>query len=229
MTEHPILFTRPMVRVILDGQKTQTRRVIQFPLNLVHSSYENQERLLGDWPLSDILTFANGILEFEFQTDVDDSMFGTVKCPYGSPGDLLWVRETVRAEETCDGLDVVRYISDDSFRPIDNTSEAASDWLNLYSYRSGRGLVVPSIHMPRWASRLTLRVTYVRVERVQDISVEDAFAEGALCADIDYVGDMTFDMSKIAFGLLWDSINAKRGYSWNSNPWVWAVSFERVE
>ena len=111
-------------------------------------------------------------------------------CPHGAIGDRLWVRET--------------WASDDSttayYRADGETYNAGLPWR-------------PSIFMPRWASRLTLEITDVRVERVQDISRKDAKDEGVL----------------LNFHLLWDAINAERGYSWDSNPWVWAISFQRVQ
>lgn len=203
--ERPILFSAPMVRAILECRKTQTRRVIK-PV---------QPRDDGMWPAG--------------RDPVPD-------CLYGHPGDRLWVREACRAEEltaeaaiidefvNCDdepieGLDGVRYLADNHFEPIENTSEAADAWGELNAYRGKRGATVPPIHMPRWASRITLEITDVRVQRVQDISEADALAEGCRSAI----------KHSAAFADIWDSINAKRGFGWNANPWVWALTFKRVE
>jgi len=208
MREGPILFQGDMVSAILKDQKSMTRRVIKPQPVLSPNAGFGQYHHGQMWMYG---TYSNGVPNVR--------NFVASRSPYGQPGDLRWVRESVRAEESREGLDGVRYLADDAFRPIDDTEEAASKWLDLYSYRGGTGLVVPTIHMSRWASRITLRVTDVRVERVQDISVEDAFAEGSLWADIDHVGDMTFDMSKIAFELLWNSINAKPKRS-SHNPYT---------
>jgi hypothetical protein len=154
MKERPILFSGPMVRAVLSGAKTQTRRVHQPP-----------------WAAPDSLEEA------------------LLQCRHGQPGDLLWVRETFAADRTS------WYYRADGEIP-------GLTW-------------TPSIFMPRAASRLTLRLTEVRVERVQDISQADAVAEGT--------------QGKASFALLWDALNAKRGYGWASNPWVWVLSFEVVQ
>lgn len=205
MKEHPILFSAPMVHAILEGRKTMTRRVVDM-------------RRHG-WPLRE------GVTPEEHAADIAAVIS---LCPYGQPSDRLWVRETwdFRSWER----DTVRIsygaggLQEDRVPP--------SRWNpTVYNYERWR----PSIHMPRWASRLSLEVTAVRVERLQDISEEDARAEGA---------DKGFEMDvaefvtgkpiknetyRTGFRLLWDSINAKRGYGWGSNPWVWVVEFKKVE
>lgn len=131
------------------------------------------------------------------------SLKAPMRCPHGAPGDRLWVKEawTRWCSDKCDRPGHVAFRADAS-REVD----AATRWTS-------------PLLMPRWASRLTLEVTAVRVERVQDISEADAVAEGvpdSPCAVIEY-------------GRAWDAINAKRGFPWSSNPWVWAVTFKRVE
>lgn len=214
MTEKPILFSASMVQAILAGRKTQTRRVVkpqpewQERQGLVVPgwSWEHGGVKLNGWP--DRKRFAGELVD---------------KCPYGKPGDILWVRETWRPEELKEsgpdgpeGLDGTRYKADGAFRSIENSREA-SDLFGEARYKflkSGHEWR-PSIFMPRWASRLTLRVTGVRVERVKDISEADARAEG-----------VTAWVFVPEFKKLWDAINAKLGYSWESNPWVWVVEFE---
>jgi hypothetical protein len=147
-----------------------------------------------------------------------------VRSPYGAPGDRLWVRETCRAEELRDGLDGVRYPADKAFVAIPGS--AADCWIDLNAYRGQKGAVVPAIHMPRWASRITLEVTGVRVERLQEISQDDAEAEG-----IDFLrgvpdADETLDARGL-FHCLWDGINGDG--AWAANPWVWVVEFRRVQ
>lgn len=182
MRERPILFSGPMVRAILDGTKTQTRRVAMHTVCGVRVA-----RLAYD-PAPDVCA-----------------------CPYGVPGDRLWVRETFAPFSTGGAV----YRAD---KP--RFSPGAHEVVG--------GSWHPSIHMPRWASRLSLEVTGVRVERLQDISEADAIAEG--CHDSD--GAPTQELSgtaRGAFALLWDDLNADRGYGWDANPWVWVVEFRKVE
>lgn len=150
-----------------------------------------------------------------------------IVCPYGQPGDRLWVRETWNAWGIYD------HVAPKDL-PHDTGIAYAADMSDPHGEACGK--LRPSIHMPRWASRITLEVTSVRVERVQDISIDDAREEG-----VSYVaaGDYDFDIYKpngefdrhpyiMNFHRLWDSINAKRGYFWDANPWVWVVEFKRV-
>jgi len=186
-----------MVKAILEGRKTQTRRVIK------------------PQPVSD---FAAGM------------NIGKIfaSCPYGQIRSRLWVRETWRTEELDqDGLDGIRYQADNGFQAIENTVAASDAWIET-DFR-GLGKWRPSIHMPRWASRITLEITGVRVERLVDITLDDAKAEG--------IGAFTFARGAIAdnppdprwkFIELWNSINQKRGYGWDTNCWVWVLSFKRM-
>ena len=137
------------------------------------------------------------------------------KCPFGKVGDRLWVRETWKTDHIWDDVkpslipsdQSVFYTADDSFSGI-----VAFDW----------GKTRPNIFMPRWACRLVLEITDVRVERLQDISEEDAFAEGIFNAGVGACPE--FDLTK-QFQELWNSIYN----NWNSNPWVWVVEFKVVE
>lgn len=217
MAEKPILFNSDMVRAILAGEKT--RRVIT-----PHP---------GQWQGAD---YVDGVWYAE--DAYGDSH--PIACPYGKPGDLLWVRETWRvgAWHVDDGMKV-EYRADDRLSGWlwleeeqyerlwqDSTDDAIKAGLeadeegNFY-WVEGQTPTRwrPSIFMPRWASRITLRITKVRVQRLQAISEDDAAAEGIPRHSGPYILD---------FARLWDSINAKRGYSWNSNPWVWVIEFEKV-
>lgn len=230
MRERPILFSGPMVRAILEGRKTQTRRVVRPPPGPPGPSHAFRHPSEGWW------TFG-------------DNSGRTWRCPYGVPGDRLWVRETWRPTiahshgmNSCDCDDLaVRYHADgaERFWPGEH-KDIPTEWCLPEAARRG---FVPSIHMPRWASRLTLEVTGVRVERLQDISEEDARAEGItsvpfrpddgfpVCEGFMVGKDdgktPLFAKARDAFFSLWTSINGEE--SLNANPWVWAVEFRRVE
>lgn len=223
--ERPILFNGPMVRAILDGRKTQTRRLVK------------PQPFVRPWQA------ANG--------EVDDAVFwrfgeeredwpSAATCPYGAPGDRLWVREAWKSST---------YSCDDEPTSDDHEcSEHCEQTLVYYAATPRVGLRAkpdgarmrylddstplsewyergwrPSIHMPRWASRITLEVTDVRVERLRIISDADARAEGVdghePCGDF---GQAVSDFRK-----LWDSINGERA-PWSTNPWVWVVGFRRL-
>lgn len=200
----PIIMATESVRAILDGRKTQTRRVVKLP----DQSWEpcNRPASWGDQKDDPI---------WSFYTMVDPvGTAGTgIRCPYGVPGDLLWVRETFYDSESAGGN-----------RP-------------RFCYRADRGELGlgecwrSPLFMPRLAARLWLLVVKVRVERVQTINGFDACLEGYPGLN-DTASIMHHGEGKKArrwFRVHWDSLNAKRGYSWDSNPWVWVVTFERAE
>jgi len=214
MKERPILFSAPMVRAILAGNKTQTRRVIKpQPKGTRTDAYPDRYNNGPHWAfwLPD-----NRMTEEQ-----------TWKCPYGEPGDRLWVRETWKTEERKeDCVDGIRLRADNAFVPIENTTEAADAWVQV-NKRDGKWR--PSIFIPRWASRIILGVTNVRVERLQEITEEDAKAEGVeavSCADVPRQAAWS---NRQDFSRIWDSINAKRGFGWDTNPWVWVVGFRKCE
>lgn len=232
MKEHPILFGGPMVRAILDGRKTQTRRVLKDAPPRTTQWLNGLERdAYRWWP-------ANG----------SDYTGDSVMCPYGAPGDRLWVRETwCYAGWTDDGLPWIRYAADGACilceRVTPEWAERVGDhWADLSSAENVAvdGLAAdrkwrPSIFLPRWASRLTLAVTAVRVERLQAISEVDAQAEGVDryagacdhprfgCDEIDCLGQT----HRASFAALWDAINVDRA-AWARNPWVWVIEFKRI-
>ncbi|PBP46352.1 hypothetical protein [Pseudomonas syringae] len=207
--ERPILFSAPMVRAILSGQKTVTRRVTKV-----------QPR--SD---ADIGSYGKG-QPFIRNPDVTKP---NPECPYGRPGDRLWVRETWY----CDHFEVMRgpYLKPDDL----DIGEALNDGTLVYAadglapYEQEQPTWKPSIHMPRWASRILLEITAVRVERLQEISRSDIRAEGLECPPelaSDDVSPNYRDWYPAAWRELWESINGPD--SWNSNPWVWVVEFKRV-
>lgn len=200
MNEKPILFSGEMVRAILEGRKTQTRRVVK-PKGVSND--------VAQW----LHSMAKGV---------------DMPCPYGQPGDQLWVRETWKCEELDSGLDGVRYRADDDFRAIENTQEASDAWCD--AQRDG-GKWRPSIFMPRWASRINLDIVNVRVERVQNISSLDAKAEGVSGVwknppeNEKYYRRVLLNPYVANYSVLWDEINGPRGFGWDVNPWVWVVEF----
>ena len=204
--EHPILFSTPMVKAILAGKKTVTRRVAKPPFDLL---------------------FAGGAKPSDLS-----------RAPYGEPGDRLWVRETWRTDERATNtVWGIRFRADDAFVEIEKSPEAADRWIEAHG--SGKHGVDwrPSIFMRPWMCRIRLEITDVRVERIQSITDEQACAEGTPC----WVCGRTIDglsendcacfhsrAARDSFEVLWDSINGKRA-PWKGNPWVWAVSFKRIE
>jgi len=202
MKERPIPFSGEMVRAILEGRKTQTRRVVK-------------PQPAG----AAMMRFLSGKEAEVVWRDYGGQAW---RCPYGVPGDRLWVREGfgvcigqdvqhaagIPRKENCGGI---VYRAGPSLR-------CRCGRLNCTDYWR------PSIHMPRWASRITLEVVGVRVERVQDITDDDAVAEGIDAEENKYDGHK---IPRVNFSGLWDSINEKRGYGWEVNPWVWIVEFKR--
>lgn len=178
--DRPILFSAPMVRAILAGTKTQTRRVAK------------PQRKTGLGDLDALAQHQYGL------------------CPYGKPGDRLWVRETFRGP-----------LDDGSFG-YRATHDGPFTW-HSYTWK-------PSIHMPRAASRITLEITDVRVERLQDISEEDAIAEGIELLNGRYTFNGGLHESRTAvesYQALWEQLNGSE--SWWANPFVWVISFRRIE
>ena len=215
MKERPIIFKGEMVRAILDGRKTQTRRVIKpQPVCDLDGAYFDAYNDGPQW---------NWWLPDGRMCKGHD----IVRCPFGAPGDLLWVRECwtifeppLEYEGGCNIEESLKGINNDYLKRCEVAYRADGEQDGPVRWR-------PSIHMPRWASRITLEVKDVRVERVQDISAKDAKKEG----DKERSGHPEFyafgpECHRRWFSHLWNSINAKRGYSWESNPWVWVVEFE---
>jgi hypothetical protein len=210
--ERPILFSGPMIRALLNNEKTQTRRVIKGVFQ------SDGMDCIKDWD--------------EGPSDLAIAPRNWEMCPYGQPGDRLWVRETFCVLDK-DGwwepgqprdklYNVTGYPRRNAIAykcECDGESDRIRQELG-YKWK-------PSIFMPRWASRLTLELTDVRVQRVQEITANDAVEEGCC-----YLGEDDVKRNRRsvdAFRDLWDSINAKRGYSWESNPHVWALTFRKVK
>lgn len=214
MKERPILFSGPMVRAILDGRKTQTRRVIKPQPERSHWERDEKHELL----VNTLYSSAGYCVRFQHilkGINREDPQWRT--SPYGAPGDRLWVRETFALHHSFP--DEVFYRADKEI--------SGQKW-------------TPSIFMPRWASRITLRITDIRVERLQDISdrgpQNDCTDEGVFFSGMElpayeeWSGRGFHSCEKCMFRDLWDAINSKRpGCSWDDNPWVWVVEFEKIE
>jgi hypothetical protein len=242
--ERPILFSGAMVRALLNGSKTQTRRVVMLPHN----------NPLGQWEPTVIGGEHGGRTKDGHTVPLQGAIWHTrtgdsLICPHGQPGDGLYVRETAKCgyrseqppsnkgrigvdfragggldrEYTCDRRDDYPWFPSKS-----HNADGAIHW-------------APAIHMPRWASRITLEITGVRVDRLQNISYDDALAEGmsdyaaSLPNDAHPSGEtpeqcaLRLEWPQRQYRGLWDELNAARGYGWDINPWVWVVEFKRIK
>lgn len=210
-----IIFNGEMVRAILDGRKTQTRRVVKPPLHCRSTGCELTPGELSDREVNSVDTL----------------------CPYGGPGDRLWVRETF-----------ARFEQITVYRADCLNGNGVEDADSMRCRLDYKVKWRPSIFMPKWASRITLEIVSVRVERVQDITDDDAKAEGIegrfhpddphLWTWKDYTTSAWAPQPRFHYGSsvtpvstyegLWDSINAKRGFGWATNPWIWRIEFKRI-
>lgn len=235
--ERGILMSAPMVRATLDDRKTQTRRVVlpqpTSPAVLDDVSARMKADLGSE--LEDRRPYCVWMTD-KPRDDGGGFVEHGVRCPYGAIGDRLWVRETAWYDrEVIPVLGFMRcfFEGGNVRRQGDATTSQAPGHPNSHVaevFALNTSLVRrPSIHMPRWASRITLEITNVRVERVQQITEPDAEAEGVrafAAAHLSRPNDLT---AVEQFAYLWDSLNESRGYSWKSNPWVWALTFRRIE
>jgi len=201
--ERPILFSGPMVRAILAGRKTMTRRVVKPQPDVIHEQIRPEFSFGDNRPL-----YAES--------------FAKSYCKFGKPGDRLWVRET--------------------FSEIPNQKPSGyftdPKWINRkYWYAADNdkpmwgGKWKSSRYMPRVASRILLEITFIRVERLQEISEADAMAEGFVAGDGHPENGFHTESpypAVAAFRSLWELLNAERGFGWDQNPWVWVISFRKV-
>ena len=198
MKERPIIFSTEMVRAILEGRKTQTRRVITSKRKLFNNAP-------NEWVISHI-EMGN---EWEFK-DIKTLADYHILCPYGQVGDRLWVKETF---QTLGSKKNTVYRA---------TGGAELTWnINGTTHRETLKKWRSPLFMPRWASRITLEITGLRVERLQDISSPDIHAEG-----LPIIANSATPL--LWYREIWDKLNAKRGYAWKSNPWVWVIEFKRL-
>lgn len=228
MAEKPILFSGPMVRAILDGRKTQTRRVVKHELTTFR---------LDGWEMN-----PETDLWHPYRNYVSGKCAGIggrgIKCPYGKPGDVLWVRETWAEVGTCDPGLIVYRASYPECVPAGYENVPADIRDAGYRWK-------PSIHMPKSACRLRLTIKDIRVERLQEITGQDALNEGVqvpfcgcdVCATTGAMCPADQSACILEFQSLWDSINGNKKdkdgndlhHAWDDNPWVWVVEFAAQE
>jgi len=208
MKERPILFNAENVQAILDGRKTMTRRVMK-----------PQPNDYGLIPFTETMAirWKGNLVKLR-----DMPQF----CPYSQVGDRLWCKEAYN-------LNVLAGVGDKEQFILNYRAGGTSSWFKINEvnpkppFRFQKW--TPSIFMPRWASRLTLEITGLRAERLQDITEDDAKAEGVTPHRIDWDDNISPNVTidyREGFIKLWNSINAKRGYSWEKNPWVWVIEFK---
>lgn len=214
MKERPMIFNAEMVRAILDGRKTQTRRIMK-------KQPEPSKAREGDFyfpcdKMQSMVHVSDFIPGNSMIPDAHD--FFSKCCPFGEVGDRIWVRETW-----------ARYNIDQDSHDMAYRATTPEDWPEEGRWR-------PSIHMPRWASRITLEITGVGVQRLHSISPNDASREGLIklpatgryCLNQgdQYFGGASHDAREV-FSWLWESIYGAE--SWQANPWVWVIEFKRIE
>lgn len=212
----PILFRAPMIKAILEGRKTQTRRVVKLADDNP-AIEENRDR--WELPVYEDDRAAGYVMDFSKTFP----LWQYLLCPYGKLGNLLWVRETWQAQNQ----------NGQWWHEIKGYDRALYNWAwtnpVLPALKDTPPRWLPAIHMPQNACRITLPLKGIRVERVQEITEADAIAEG-----IEDLGqgvgrlDHKYGMTRGLFAGLWNDINLKRGYGWETNPLVWVLEFERV-
>lgn len=223
MKERGMIFNGEMVRAILDGRKTQTRRVMKVQPKPSKSRpgdfWFSSKKLESMVHVSDLAPGNSPIADYHL-------FIQEHCCPFGAVGDRIWVREAWQA--IYDSVDEFGHVEERTYAPS-IPKENDNYWHIVYAEyfgnesREDRGFPWrPAIHMPRWASRILLEITDVRVERLKSISDGDAIREGCSTADMKS-GDCVADV----FARLWASIYGSD--SWNANPWVWVIEFKRVE
>lgn len=244
MKEKPIIFSADMVKTILDGKKTMTRHLVKFK----------------DFTTDGITPLHIELVEGRYClfNERNGWLIGYPKCPYGKIGDRLWVREayTVTGWNHDDGSVYIKYLADGREQYFDNETdemECAIDSLVNSVCKELDKRKVPMLNdeaydcsldenkprnrspmsMPRFASRILLEITEIRIERLQDISEQDCEKEGfrflpatRICFQPN--NNNGSNNYKSIFGKYWDTLNTKKGYQWASNPWVWVIEFKKV-
>lgn len=237
MTERGMIFNAEMVRAILDGRKTQTRREVKLKLDIARLA------TTYDWATSLAANHYQGLTEEQIQQKAEslrgvihpvilgNGQMVSIICPHGKPGDRIWVREAFRVHSRATDVATLVYKASERNSWTEQTHRVPVAVCNKPATPEKW---TPSLHMPRWASRILLEITDVRVERLNAISQEDARAEGIIdggclnCGEPEPCGCANPEPDATdAFAYLWQSIYGQE--SWNANPWVWVIEFERVE
>ncbi|NAU32592.1 hypothetical protein EE082_24015 [Klebsiella pneumoniae] len=223
MKERGVIFNGEMVRAILHGRKTQTRRIVK--------GTDGAVKFCKEWDINGEEIFV--VLGEKDHTGMNP-VLGALSCPFGAVGDRIWVREAFRVHSLATDVATLAYKASERNSWAEQTHRVPVAVCNKPATPEKW---TPSLHMPRWASRILLEITDVRVERLNAISEEDAEAEGidmeALygsqdCYDCIADHNMTGRPTVTgAFKHLWESIYGEEG--WKSNPWVWVIEFKRVE
>ncbi|HID5294989.1 hypothetical protein [Klebsiella pneumoniae] len=224
MKERGMIFNGEMVRAILDGRKTQTRRIMNVQpesnqFGLLHITSSTKRSDIGKYHWAESNATGNHVRSKLFS------------CPLGSVGDRIWVREAFRVHSRATDVATLVYKASERNSWTEQTHRVPVAVCNKPATPEKW---TPSLHMPRWASRILLEITDVRVERLNAISEEDARAEGIIdggclnCGEPEPCGCANPEPDATdAFAYLWQSIYGQE--SWNANPWVWVISFERIE
>lgn len=219
MTERGMIFNGEMVRAILDGRKTQTRRIVK--------GADGAVKFCKEWDINGEEIFV--VLGEKDHTGMNP-VLGAISCPFGAVGERIWVRETFRVHSRA--TDVATLVYKASVRNS-WTEQTHRVPVSLCNKPATPEKWTPSLHMPRWASRILLEITDVRVERLNAISERDAQAEGVAKLRGGFwqhyqPGWTQHQLSaRGSFVTLWKSIYGEE--SWQSNPWVWVIEFKRVE
>lgn len=216
MTERGMIFNAEMVRAILDGRKTQTRRIMKLQPKPSKSRpgdfWFSSKKLESMVHVSDLAPGNSPIADYHL-------FIQEHCCPFGAVGDRIWVREAFRVHSRATDVATLVYKASERNSWTEQTRRVPVAVCNKPATPEKW---TPSLHMPRWASRILLEITGVRVERLKSISDGDAIREGCSTADMKS-GDCVADV----FARLWASIYGSD--SWNANPWVWVIEFKRVE
>ncbi|ATX89048.1 hypothetical protein ACSPON_001959 [Klebsiella aerogenes] len=229
MTERGMIFNGEMVRAIIDGRKTQTRRIVK--------GTDGAVKFCKEWDINGEEIFV--VLGEKDHTGMNP-VLGAISCPFGGIGDRIWVRETW-SDVNLEGIPAVAYradgdvyslMDDESFLDEDGAFNYDEPRVTKYHFAAWYSDLIggiegdwrPSIHMPRWASRILLEITDIRVERLASVSDEDAGKEGYPADPSPFGGPMD---KWLWFRQLWDGIYQK--HSFKHNPWVWVIEFKRIK
>ncbi|HDH1373442.1 TPA: hypothetical protein PIT97_002063 [Klebsiella quasipneumoniae subsp. similipneumoniae] len=220
MKERGVIFNGEMVRAILHGRKTQTRRIVK--------GTDGAVKFCKEWDINGEEIFV--VLGEKDHTGMNP-VLGALSCPFGAVGDRIWVREAFRVHSLATNVATLAYKASERNSWTEQTHRVPVAVCNKPATPEKW---TPSLHMPRWASRILLEITDVRVERLNAISEEDARAEGIIdggclnCGEPEPCGCANPEPDATdAFAYLWQSIYGQE--SWNADPWVWVIEFKRVE